>query len=206
MMLYSFIQQSFAINDFDCVQCMGINVQRGSTSQTAGVCYFNSLSTQESQIFNQNRFSILRLKFIKLRVPWKHKQEVNHRYTARCSHTRTLQCRYQTFLREFSWYVYNAIEGSELYCYNTEGDRNSIVSQASCVILTTDVPLVVHTLEHYNVVIKISFVNSHVRASHSNYPPPRSHLNDITKQECAPANMTPLIRRHCSIGQLYLLL
>ena len=24
------------------------------------------------------------------------------------------------------------IEGSELYCYNTEGDRNLVVSQASC--------------------------------------------------------------------------
>ena len=25
-----------------------------------------------------------------------------------------------------------AVEGSELYCYNTEGDKNSVVSQASC--------------------------------------------------------------------------
>ena len=33
------------------------------------------------------------------------------------------------------WHLENvdiAVEGSELYCYNTEGDRNSVVSQASC--------------------------------------------------------------------------
>ena len=30
------------------------------------------------------------------------------------------------------WYVDTAVEGSELYYYNTEGDRNSVVSQASC--------------------------------------------------------------------------
>ena len=30
------------------------------------------------------------------------------------------------------YYVDTAVEGSELYCYNTEGDRNSVVSQASC--------------------------------------------------------------------------
>ena len=29
-----------------------------------------------------------------------------------------------------------AVKGTELYCYNTESDRNSVVSQASC---TTDV-------------------------------------------------------------------
>ena len=29
-------------------------------------------------------------------------------------------------------YVNTAVEGSELYCYNTENDRNSVVSQASC--------------------------------------------------------------------------
>ena len=29
-------------------------------------------------------------------------------------------------------YVDTAVEGSELYCYNREGDRNSVVSQASC--------------------------------------------------------------------------
>jgi hypothetical protein len=27
---------------------------------------------------------------------------------------------------------YTAVEDSEVNCYNTEGDRNSIVSQASC--------------------------------------------------------------------------
>jgi hypothetical protein len=30
-----------------------------------------------------------------------------------------------------------AIKGSELYCYNTEGDRNSVVSQARCRIDVT---------------------------------------------------------------------
>ena len=36
--------------------------------------------------------------------------------------------------RQLVWqlYVDNAVEGSELECYNTEGDRNSVVSQASC--------------------------------------------------------------------------
>ena len=29
-------------------------------------------------------------------------------------------------------YLDTAVEGSELYCYNTESDRNSVVSQASC--------------------------------------------------------------------------
>jgi hypothetical protein len=34
------------------------------------------------------------------------------------------------------WHLYvdTAVEGSELYCYNTEGDRNSIVSQASSIL------------------------------------------------------------------------
>ena len=31
-------------------------------------------------------------------------------------------------------YVHTAVEGSELYCYNTEGDRNTVISQASCRI------------------------------------------------------------------------
>ena len=38
-------------------------------------------------------------------------------------------------VRQLVWhlyYVYTAVEGSELYCYNTEGDRNSVVSQALC--------------------------------------------------------------------------
>ena len=30
------------------------------------------------------------------------------------------------------YYIDTAVEGSELYCYNTEGDRNSVVSQALC--------------------------------------------------------------------------
>ena len=29
-------------------------------------------------------------------------------------------------------YVVTAVEGSELYCYNTKGDGNSVVGQASC--------------------------------------------------------------------------
>jgi hypothetical protein len=36
-------------------------------------------------------------------------------------------------------YVDTAVESSELYCYNTEGDRNSVVSQASCRIDVTRV-------------------------------------------------------------------
>ena len=38
-------------------------------------------------------------------------------------------------VRQLVWhlqYVDTALEGSELYCYNTEGDRISAVSQASC--------------------------------------------------------------------------
>ena len=31
-----------------------------------------------------------------------------------------------------TWYVDTAIEGSELYCYNTEDDRSPVASQASC--------------------------------------------------------------------------
>ena len=27
-----------------------------------------------------------------------------------------------------------AVEGSKLYFYNTEGDRNSVISQASCIM------------------------------------------------------------------------
>ena len=32
------------------------------------------------------------------------------------------------------WHLHvdTVVEGSELYCYNTEGDRNSVVNQASC--------------------------------------------------------------------------
>ena len=38
------------------------------------------------------------------------------------------------------WQLYNidtAVEGSELYCYNIEDDRNSVVSQASCIMDVT---------------------------------------------------------------------
>ena len=39
-------------------------------------------------------------------------------------------------VRQLVWnlYIYTALEGSELFCYNTESDRNSVVSQASCRI------------------------------------------------------------------------
>ena len=30
------------------------------------------------------------------------------------------------------WYVYTAVQGSEICNYNTEGDRNSVVSEVSC--------------------------------------------------------------------------
>ena len=33
--------------------------------------------------------------------------------------------------------VDNDVEGSELYCYNTEGEENSVVSQASCIMDVT---------------------------------------------------------------------
>ena len=33
--------------------------------------------------------------------------------------------------------VDTGVEGSELYCYNTEGDRNSVVNQASCKMYVT---------------------------------------------------------------------
>jgi hypothetical protein len=38
-------------------------------------------------------------------------------------------------LRQLVWhllYTNTAVDGSELYFYNTEGDINSVVSQASC--------------------------------------------------------------------------
>jgi hypothetical protein len=38
-------------------------------------------------------------------------------------------------VRQLVWYlqyVDNRVEGSEPYFYNTEGDRNSVVSPASC--------------------------------------------------------------------------
>ena len=31
-------------------------------------------------------------------------------------------------------YVDTAVEGSELYCYNTEEDINAVVSQAPCIM------------------------------------------------------------------------
>ena len=43
-------------------------------------------------------------------------------------------------VRQLVWhlqYVDTAIESSEIYCYNTEGDRNSFISQASCRIEIT---------------------------------------------------------------------
>ena len=43
-------------------------------------------------------------------------------------------------VRQIVWqfyYVDTAVEGSELYCYNIEADRNSVVSQASCLELST---------------------------------------------------------------------
>jgi hypothetical protein len=30
------------------------------------------------------------------------------------------------------YYIDTAVDGSDLYYYNTEGDRNSVVSQVSC--------------------------------------------------------------------------
>ena len=37
-------------------------------------------------------------------------------------------------VRQVVWHLYvdTAVEDSELYCYNTEDDRNSVLSQASC--------------------------------------------------------------------------
>ena len=37
-------------------------------------------------------------------------------------------------MRQLVWHLYvdTAVEGSELYCYNTEGNRISVVSKASC--------------------------------------------------------------------------
>ena len=37
----------------------------------------------------------------------------------------------------FRRYIDTAVEGSELYFYNTEGNRNSVVSQASCRMVVT---------------------------------------------------------------------
>ena len=37
-------------------------------------------------------------------------------------------------VRQLVWHLYveTAVESSDLYCYNTEGNRNSVVCQASC--------------------------------------------------------------------------
>ena len=35
-------------------------------------------------------------------------------------------------VRQLVWYVDIAVEGSEIYCYNTDRDRSSVVSQAMC--------------------------------------------------------------------------
>jgi hypothetical protein len=38
-------------------------------------------------------------------------------------------------MRQLVWYlqyVETTAEDSELYCYNTEGDKNSVISQVSC--------------------------------------------------------------------------
>ena len=42
-------------------------------------------------------------------------------------------------MRLLVWHLYvdTAVEGTELYCYNTKGDRNSIVSQVSCSMNVT---------------------------------------------------------------------
>ena len=43
-------------------------------------------------------------------------------------------------VRQLVWhfqYVDTTVEGSELYCHNTESDRNSVLSQASCIINMT---------------------------------------------------------------------
>jgi hypothetical protein len=43
-------------------------------------------------------------------------------------------------VRQIVWhllYVDSAVEGSEIYCYNTEGDRNPVLSQVSCRIDVT---------------------------------------------------------------------
>ena len=64
-------------------------------------------------------------------------------------------------VRELVWhlqYVDIAVEGSELYCYNKEGDWNSVVSQASCRMDVTrleqwTVDALVDHFEEYEYVI-----------------------------------------------------
>ena len=55
-------------------------------------------------------------------------------------------------------YVGTAVEGSELYCYNTEGDGNSVVSQASCRMNVT-------RLEHCAYIKKAVLRGSNVRGA-----------------------------------------
>ena len=42
-----------------------------------------------------------------------------------------------------------AVEGSELYCYNTEGERNSVVSQLTCRMDVTQLEQCVLFLLHF---------------------------------------------------------
>ena len=40
-------------------------------------------------------------------------------------------------VHQLAWHVDPAVEGSEIYCYNTEGDSNSVASQESCRWMVT---------------------------------------------------------------------
>ena len=52
------------------------------------------------------------------------------------------------------WYVDTAIEGGELYCYNMEGDRNSVVNHVSCRM---DVTRLEQNSQTVNTAVFVSF-------------------------------------------------
>ena len=55
-------------------------------------------------------------------------------------------------VRQLVWhlqYVDTVVEGSELHCYNIEGDRNSVVSEASCRMDVTQLELDMSKFTHF---------------------------------------------------------
>ena len=65
-------------------------------------------------------------------------------------------------MHQLAWplYVDTAVEGGELYCYNTEGNRNSVVSRALCRIDVTRLE------EHTNIKRAILW-EKNARKSHN---------------------------------------
>ena len=88
----------------------------------------------------------------------------------------------------YLWYIDTAVEDSQVYCYNTKGNINSVVSQASCIMDVT-------RLEQraYNKIAVLQGKN--VKEYHSELI-----------VECVPASMVLVVLRHYIRGQGVLLL